>query len=301
MDFGGGDCLSFREALVEKLGNLQIRNTKDLLGPDTRLCALMWAKAKFGKTKWASALDKITKRWYNGPTLFIAVEAADGGGTASIADQGVDYVEPTSYGEFQGIVAALQGDTKYKGVVVDNASDLVKRFIQPEALKLPYDKGNPPMSRAKGVPAQGDYQTMGEMLRTELNKLVNLTKKTTDERVRKHLVVTALEYEKTSRDGQTVLSVGPALPGQMADTATAMFQAVLTIDVEPRVVADPKDPKKTVRVNERVVVCEADGKRILGDRLNVFPLKGQFDLEKVFEEYWIPKMGLAGDKKVEVA
>jgi hypothetical protein len=286
---------------MDKIGNLVVRNTKDLLGPDTRLCALMWAKAKFGKTKWAAALDKITKRWYNGPSLVVAVEAADGGGTATLADLGLDYVEPKSFGEFQGLVAALQTDTTYKGIILDNASDLVKRFIQVEALKLPYEKGTAPMSRQKGVPAQGDYQTMGEMLRSELNKLVNLTKKDTDARVRKHLIVTALEYEKTSRDGQTVLSVGPALPGQMADTATAMFQAVLTIEVEQKVKVNPANPKETVRYNERVVVCEADGKRILGDRLNVFPTRGTFDLEKVWEEFWIPKMGLEVEtKKVEV-
>src|SRR2546428_8259975 len=249
------------------IGALEIKNTANLIGPWTRLCACMWAQPKFGKTVWAAGLDKVTRKWYNGKTLFIAVEAADGGGTMSIRAGGVDYVEPRSWSDFQGIVAALQSDTNYAGVVLDNASDLVKRFIQTEAIKLPYEKGAPPASRLKGVPAQGDYQTMGEMLRTELNKLVNLTKKDTPEKVRKHLIVTALQYEKSTRDGKETISVGPALPGQMADTAAAMFQTMLTIEVEPIVVADPRNPKATIRQHKRLVVSAADGTQSLGARL----------------------------------
>lgn len=280
-----------------KIGNLEIRNTAELLGPWTRLCACMWAQPKFGKTFWASGLDKVTRRWYNGKTLFIAVEAADGGGTMSIRGAGIDYVEPTSFSEFQGIVSALQSDSTYSGVVLDNASDLVKRYIQPEALKLPYEKGAPPASRMKGVPAQGDYQTMGEMLRTELNKLVNLTKQSTPEKQRKHLIVTALQYEKTNRKGDETISIGPALPGQMADTASAMFQTMLTIEVEPRVVVNPNNAKETIRQYERVVVSQADGKKILGDRLALFPARGTFDLEKFWAEVWLP----ATERKENVA
>jgi hypothetical protein len=270
------------------IGSVEIKNTADLLGPWTRLCACMWAKPKYGKTRWASQLDKVTRRWYNGKTLFIAVEAADGGGTMSIRAEGVDYVEPKSWNDFTGIVSALQTDSTYTGVVLDNASDLVKRFIQPEALKLPYDKGAAPPNRIKGVPAQGDYQTMGEMLRTELNKLVNLTKKDTPDKIRKHLIVTALEYEKSTRDGKTTLSIGPALPGQMADTASAMFQTMLTVEIEPRVVPNPVDQKSTIRKYERVIVSAADGVKILGDRTGIFPDRGPFDLTEVFERFWIP-------------
>lgn len=279
-----------------KLGNSEIRNTADIIGPWLRLCAMMWAMPKMGKTYWASELDKVTQRWYNKKTLFIAVEAADGGGTASIAKAGIDYVEPKSLSDFQGIVSALQTDTTYGGVVLDNASDLVKRYIQPEALKLPYEKGAAPASRLKGVPAQGDYQTMGEMLRGELNKLVNLTKKDTPENVRKHLIVTALQYEKTNREGNTTISIGPALPGQMADTASAMFQTMLTLEIEAKVVPNPANPKENIRIYPRVVVAEADGKKILGDRLGIFPQRGPFSLMEVWERFWLPA---TEGKKVE--
>jgi len=273
-----------------KIGNLEVRNTKDLFGPWTRLCACMWAKPKIGKTRWAGELDKVTKTFYNKPTLFIAVEAADGGGTMSIRDSGVDFVEPKSWTEFCAIVAALQSDQQYGGVVVDNASDLVKRYIQPEAIKLPYDKGTPPATRAKGVPAQGDYQTMGEMLRGQLNSLINLTKRDVPDTIRKHVVVTALEYERTTRDGLTTVSVGPALPGQMADTASAMFQTMLTLDLEARVVPNPRDPKNTTRIYERVVVSETNGVKILGDRLGIFRPRESVSLFEVFEKRWIPIM-----------
>lgn len=267
------------------IGNIQIRNTSELISPDLRLCAMLWAKAKFGKTSWAAQLDKVTKRWYNKKTLFIAVEAADGGGTASIADLGIDYVEPKSFSEFQGLVSALQSDTMYGGVVLDNASDLVKRYIQPEALKMPLKGVMDEALRKKGVPDQKDYQTQGEMLRTELNKLVNLTKRDVPENIRKHLIVTALEYERTTRGNPpTTISIGPALPGQMADTASAMFQTMLTIEVETRVDAATK-----TRVYERKVVSEADGVKILGDRLKIFPARGSFNLEEVWEKYWIPR------------
>jgi len=271
-----------------KIGNIEVRNTSEIINPALRLCACMWAPAKFGKTKWAAQLDKITKRWYNKKTLVIAVEAADGGGTASISKEEVDYVEPKSLSDFQAIVSALQTDTTYGGIVLDNASDLVKRYIQPEALKLPYEKGSPPASRLKGVPAQGDYQTMGEMLRGEMNKLVNLTKRDTPEAIRKHLIVTALQYEKTNREGTTTISIGPALPGQMADTASAMFQTMLTLEIEAKVVPNPANAKETIRRYDRVVVAEADGKKILGDRLGIFPPRGPFNLEEVWERFWIP-------------
>lgn len=273
---------------MAKIGTLEIRNTSKLFGPHTRLCACLWAKPKFGKTVLAAQLDKVTKKWYNKPTLIIAVEAADGGGTMSVREDGVDYVEPHSFSDFQGVVRALQTDTTYAGVVLDNASDLVKRYIQPIAVKLPYDKGTPPASRLQGVPAQGDYQTMGEMLRTELNSLVNLTLKDTPDNVRKHLIVTALEYEKMTRDGKDTISIGPALPGQMADTASAMFQTMLTLEIERKVVPDPKDMKKTIAQYNRVLVAGADGKKILGDRMNLFPRRFEANLEKFFEEVWIP-------------
>jgi len=279
-----------------KLGNVEVRNTADFIGPWLKLCAMMWALPKFGKTEWASELDAVTKKYYNKPTLIIAVEAADGGGTATLAKKGIDYVEPKSLSDFQGIVSALQTDTTYGGVVLDNASDLVKRYIQPEALKLPYEKGSAPASRLKGVPAQGDYQTMGEMLRGELNKLVNLTKKDTPDNIRKHLIVTALQYEKTNREGTSTISIGPALPGQMADTASAMFQTMLTLDIERKVVPNPANAKETIAIYPRIVVAEGDGKKILGDRLKIFPGRGPFSLLEVFEKYWLP---MTEGKKVE--
>lgn len=279
---------------MNAIAGIPIKSTKDLLSPSTRLCMCLWAAPKTGKTTFAKELDDVTKKYMNKPTLFIAVEAADGGGTMTLKDYDIAYCEPKNWTEFTAVVAALQTDTTYGGVVLDNASDLVKRCLQPEALKIIY-KDVPP-SRAKGVPERRDYQTMGELLRVELNKLVNLTKKDTPEAVRKHLIVTALANIKTSQDGQEVISIQPALPGAMSDTASAMFQTLASIEVRPVVVPDSSKPGVTMRVNNRVLVTDNDGKKVLGDRMKIFPREGPLSLSKIWEDYWIPATTIAKEE-----
>ena len=271
---------------MSSIAGIPIKSTANLVSPDTRLCMCLWAAPKTGKTTFAKELDDVTKKYMNKPTLFIAAEAADGGGTMTLKDFDVAYCEPKNWTEFTSVVSALQTDKTFGGVVLDNASDLVKRFLQPEALKIIY-KDVPP-SRAKGVPERRDYQTMGELLRVELNKLVNITKRDTPEDVRKHLIVTALANIKTTQDGNEVLSICPALPGQMSDTASAMFQTLATVEVRPRVVPATPPATGTVRVNERVLVTDNDGKKVLGDRMKIFPKEGPLSLLKIWEEYWIP-------------
>lgn len=277
------------------IAGIPVKSTKDLLGPAVRLCMCLWAPPKTGKTTFAKELDDVTKKYMGKPTLFIAVEAADGGGTMTLKDYDVAYCEPKNWTEFTGVVAALQTDTTFGGIVLDNASDLVKRCLQPEALKIIY-KDVPP-SRAKGVPERRDYQTMGELLRVELNKLVNLTKKDTPENIRKHLIVTSLASIKTAQDSMEVLSIQPALPGQMSDTASAMFQTIATIEVRPKVVPDPAKPGGTMRVNERLLVTDNDGKKVLGDRMKIFKKESPLSLLKIWEDEWIP----ATTKSLETA
>lgn len=270
--------------MLAQIAGIPIKSTKDLLSPSTRLCMCLWAAAKRGKTSFAKELDDITKKYMGKPTLFIAIEAADGGGTMTIKDYDVAYCEPKSWTEFTGVVSALQTDTTFGGVVVDNASDLVKRLLQPEALKVIYK--DVPANRGKGVPERRDYQTMGELLRVEFNKLVNLTKRDTPDAVRKHLIVTALESIKTTKEGEEILSICPALPGQMSDTASALFQTLATIEVRPRVVQIAGKP--TERINERVLVTDNDGKKVLGDRMKIFPKEGPLSLMQIWETCWIP-------------
>ena len=82
----------------------------------------------------------------------------------------------------------------------------------------------------------------------------------------------------------------------MADTASAMFQTMLTLEIETKVVPNPANTKENIRRYDRVVVSEADGKKILGDRLGIFPARGPFSLEEVWEKYWIPATQQKGEE-----
>jgi hypothetical protein len=250
---------------------------------------MIYAPAKRGKTTFGKTLDDLTKKFLGKPSLFIAMEPSDGGGTMSIQDFDVDFVCPSNINEFNSILAALAGDTKYGGVVMDSATEYVNRFLKPYALKFPYPKGNPSPTRLAGVPEQGDYQTMGEQARIDFNKLIGLTVHP-DLNIRKHLLVTALEREKLSRDGKELVSVNPDLPGAMASVATSMFQTVGCIDLKTTVEPDPAN-KTTKRVTRRVLVTEAteENKRVVGDRTKLIPNGAPLDLCEIYEKIWMPR------------
>lgn len=271
------------------IGGITVRNTRDLISPEARICTLIYAPRKMGKTTFAATLDKKTKRFNNKPSLIIACEAAEGGGTMSIADLGIDFVQPRDWNELGSVVAALQTDTKYGGIIVDPLDEIVDRCITPYALKMPYEKaksGAAPLSRAMGVPAQGDYQTMGEMLRSIIVKLMNLTRSETLVNVRKDLVCVAPLKHKTDRDGK-LIQIQPDLPGGMADGAAGVFQTVGQIQLAPKVIPGPDG--KTMRVNERVFITEGTPDAIMGDRTKKFPKEfTNPDFEVFWEKYWLP-------------
>jgi hypothetical protein len=273
-----------------KIGGLEVRSTRNVINPDTKLCNLVYAYNKYGKTTLAATLNEMTLRYYGKPTLVVACEVAEGGGTMSIQEFDVPYVTPQSLNDLQAVIAALPSDQTYAGVVLDNATDVVARFVKPYALKFPYSKGTPAATRVAGVPEQGDYQTMGEKMREILAGFIWLTT-LPDPKFRKHLVVTATLKDKTDRDGN-LICIQPDLPGAMAQTATSMFQTVSSIDVKQRVVEDPAKPGGKLRVTERVLVSSAEGtgKRILGDRTNVFPTEAPLNYCEIWEKWWLPRL-----------
>lgn len=264
---------------------MRVRRTSDLINPETRLCALCYSHPKFGKTTFAASLNALTKKYMNKPTLFIAVEAAEGGGTTSIREFDVEFVQPTNYTELLSVLTALQTDTYYGGVVLDNATDMVASILKPHALTFP-TRGTPPATRGAGVPHRDDYQTMGELCRQVFNRLINLTKNPRKE-IAKHLLVTALEKEKFDESG-SLSSIQPDLPGQMAEATSAMFELVGSIQIKNRVIPNPDNPKATMRVKDRVFVTEGDGVKILGDRYKVFPQDSPLDWAVMWEKYWLP-------------
>ncbi len=273
--------------MTQTIAGLPVRNTRDLINPETRLCMMLWAYAKRGKSTFGATLDAFTKKYMGKPTLFIAVEAGEGGGTMSIQDKDVDYVIPTSMDELNKIIASLGSDTTYGGIVLDSASEYVNRFLKPYALKFPYTKGIPPPTRIAGVPEQGDYQTMGERARSDFNQLINLTTHP-DPKIRKHLLVTALEMEKKDRDGN-VLRIGPALPGAMMEGSTSMFQTVGTIELKTEVGKGP-DGKPT-RNTFRQLVTDAteENKKILGDRTKCIKTGMPLDFVQIWEQGFMPR------------
>ena len=273
---------------VSSLGGIQIKNTRDLFNRDSRICMMLYAHPKRGKTTFGATMDAFTKKYFGKPTLFIAVEAGDGGGTMSIQNFDVDYVTPSTMEDLNKIIAALASDTHYGGVVLDSASEYINRFLKPYALSMPYTKGVPAQTRAQGVPEQGDYQVMGERARIDFNKLINLSSHA-DKNIRKHVLVTALEREKTDRNGGLVC-VGPDLPGAMMQASSAMFQTVAAIELRTTVEPDPANPGKTKRVTRRILVTDSneESKKIVGDRTHRIPSGSPLDFSEIYEASWIP-------------
>jgi hypothetical protein len=249
---------------------------------------LIQARPKFGKTTFGASLNEFTKKTLGKETLFIAVEAAEGGGTSSIRQFDVPFVQPENWQTLDKLLASLQTDTDFGGVVVDNATDMVNRIVKPYALTFPV-RGTPPATRLLGVPHRDDYQTMGEITRKIFNQLINLTK-SPDPKHRKHLLVTVLEKERTDQDTQRITAINPDLPGQMADASAAMFELYCGIKISNEVLPDPANPKQTIRQQSRKFFVKGDGVRQFGDRYKLFPEEGPLDLVQLMEQYWLPNL-----------
>ena len=251
------------------LGGITIRKTGTLLSPLTRICGLVFSPPKLGKTTFAATLDDFTKKYRGKPTLFIACESAEGGGTMSIAEKDIDYVTPKDWTEMESIIGNLATNSHYGGVVLDNSTDYITRIVKPHALKFP-PKERDLGARSEGVPVRSDYQVMGECARQQLNRLINLTNGNTDERFRKDLIVTALEREKTDDNG-SVTAILPELPGALASAVPAMFQSVMSVLVKNKVVPKPGGkPGETIKVPIRILHVKANGLRITDDRTGIF-------------------------------
>lgn len=252
--------------------NIPIHNTKTLISPDLRICGMVFCPAKFGKTIFASGLDELTRKYRGKPTLVIACESAEGGGQMSVQEKHLDYVMPKNWNDMEGLLASLATDETYGGIILDNATDYINRIVKPHALTFP-SRERDPGSRVDGVPQRSDYQVMGENARNHFNRLVNMTSNATPEKLRKDLIVTALEREKSDQAGN-LIAITPDLPGAMASVAPSIFQSVCSIAMKPKVITNAD--KTTRRVASRYLALVEDGKRISGDRtkilINDYPL-----------------------------
>lgn len=270
---------------MTQLAGLTINHTGNIINPDTRLCAMVYGHPKTGKTHMASGLDKFCQEEYNKRALIIPFESAHGGGVSTVRKYNIPWVQPANIKETEGLLRALQTDTTYGAVIIDNLTDLVKNVVQPYAMQFPSRENV--ATRVAGVPERSDYQTIGESTRRILNLCIALTKG--DPKTRKHLVVNCLREEH--RDNNNTLDwIGPDLPGALSKSGPAMFELLATIEIGFKTEPSPDNPKQMVRKKLYNFVTAADGVKLLGDRYNVFPAVSNADWYELMTTYWKPEV-----------
>lgn len=267
------------------VAGLTFTSSGDILGPQTRIAQLIWGASGQGKTHFAGTLDAFTQKIRGKRTVYIPVEAGEGGGAATIRNLDIPMIVPRDYSDMYRIIGLLRNDKSIGGVVFDSASEFAQVHVKTAALKYPSKENSP--TRASGVPVRGDYQVMGELMAQTLRLLIGLTTHENPD-YRKDLIVTATDV--TREEDDKVTFVGPNLPGRMAKDAVAMFQQVGMIYVKPAQV----DGK---RVLQRHITFAADGVKALKDRYKIYPesmqLRGEVgtpgeDVLSIFEKYWEP-------------
>ena len=229
--------------------SLVVKNSRQLIDPaHLKLKMLLVALPGFGKTTFLSTV----------PDIGVAVcEDGHGKGLLSVAGAGIEYVEPTTYEEFDTVCSGLVPAFKTKAAIgLDSLSNMAKTFIKDKALSIPRQKGDS-QKRKMGVPELDDYGMMAELTRRLIAKLLNQDK---------HVIVTATLRIQTpdAETGQGEFLIGPDLPGQMFLGSTAMFDLVL-VGRSRTLLKDPKDAKS--KYTERYWVTESTGGIVAKNRL----------------------------------
>ena len=220
---------------------MQEHNTKELLdAKHYKLKALVYAPTGFGKTDWAC--DPALDPW------ICAGETGVGNGLLTVAERGLPYGVATSLADWEAFCSGRFGAANAT-LVADGGSEFVKTFIKDYALTLPNARaGADQARRAAGIPVGNDYQSMAEIMRRNLRKLLAQDK---------HIIVTALERVKEPGDDSppgTPTYIGPDLPGELMLTCTAMFDLVFRLRVRS-MLRDPKDAKS--RYLQRYLLTES--------------------------------------------
>ena len=278
--------------MISLPNNIRIRSSRDTVGPDSRLEMFIWAASGNGKTRLAGSLHRLTTKYLGKPTLYIAVESGEGGGAVTIRDMDVPLYQPKDLTELKATLSALKNDKQFGGVVIDSATEMVKQYIKPVALKFPPRERSVTIlaPREAGVPSMSDYGSMGELTRQVFQDLLNISSNPNPE-LKKHVIVTALDKQKNDEEGR-VSFWGPSLPGAMAGEAAGMFQIVGTIELKTQVVNGR-------RIVGRYLNTKPDGAKLLKDRFGIFPaevlLKDPItneglDLCDIWEQFWLPEI-----------
>jgi hypothetical protein len=213
-----------------------------------------------GKTKWAAGAPN--------PGI-IACETGHGKGLLTLADQTIEFVEPTTLQDFDEVASGKVFKDK-ETLVFDSLSYFVKTVVKDEALKMPRKFGESAKRRA-GVPELDDYGVMGELTRKYVEKLLLLPK---------NVVVLATEKYSGGNEDNPEIVIGPDLPGAMFLGSTAMFDAVLRLRTRPKL-RDPKDAKS--KYTERYFLTQPDGAGTIAKCRSTLNGKAILDKEEVFD------------------
>lgn len=270
------------------LPGITLSNSSTILSAESKLCVLLWGPSGYGKTQLAGGLDDITQKYGGKRTLYIPVEAGEGGGAATIRKRGVPMFVPRDYTDLHRVLGLLRNDKSIGGVVLDSASELAKVYVKNAALKYPARENI--ATRAAGIPTRSDYQTMGELTSQILRMLIAFSTHE-DPAFRKHVIVTATDV--TREEDERITFIGPDLPGRMGREVVQMFQQVLSLEIKPETV----DGKRT---SVRYLASASDGVRAMKDRYGILPEKIRIkrsetdsegeDLLSVYEKYYLPEM-----------
>lgn len=245
--------------------SLLIENSRDLLTKEVfKLKVLGYSPSGFGKTEFAATAPN---------PIFGLCDTGHGKGLLTIADKGLPYTKITTYNQLEEFCSGV-GLEQYDTIVLDAFDFAADTFLKDHALTIPRTRGGESKKRAMGIPELDDYQSMAELERRCLAKLLGQPK---------HIYVNcAMDYYSPPDNEKAERIGGPSLPGAMRLGASAMFDVVLRLFIRD-VLIDPKDAKS--RIKQRVWQCEGDGKYLAKSRLkngkqNVFPPEVVFDLEK---------------------
>ena len=271
-----------------KLPGFNITSSTQIVSPNTKLAMLLWAGSGMGKTRFAGGLNELTLKYDGRPTLYIPVEASEGGGAVTIRKFNVPMFVPKDLNDLTKVLGTLKNDKSFAGVVLDSASEVVKQHVKPAALKYPPRENV--ATRQAGVPTRSDYQVMGEFTSQIFRQLLLMTTHEKPE-YRKHIIVTATD--KSIEEDEKIKWRGPELPGRMATEAVAMFQIAATIKAK----AEVKDGKRSVG---RYLVTSTDSVDAVKDRFELFPTESRIAYEvgkdegesllTLWEKYWLPAM-----------
>lgn len=231
--------------------SLDPKNSASLIdAKNFRLKLLIVALPGTGKTEFVGTVPGVA---------VASCETGQGSGILTIAKRGVEYVEPATYPELESFCSGnVLKDSP--ALAVDSLSAMARTFIKDYAItNFPRSRGETPKRRA-GIPELDDYNTIGEITRRLLAKLLSQPK---------HIIVTAtlkLPQEARPEDGRLAQPGMPDLPGQLALASAAMFDCVFILRTRPAL-RDPKDAKS--RYTQRYWVTQGNEQWVAKSRLTL--------------------------------